>query len=419
MLKHVAEKDSVQMTLGINQRLLSKELVFMVKRSVAFIIVIALVAAFTPMVSRAAVIPYFMAVNDTLLPFSDDNMPFVSGGVIFVSPSVFKYADVESIASEDLEQVRLYRGDQGRHVDFYTSSGVTQDNYQNTLGWPAARRIGSRFYVPLVQVCDFFALTWEIFEIDRSIIPQEQMRLIWIQSEAGVPGQTFIGLNRNAIRNAYNSYHAPPSPPPSPQPTAPGVDDTPPPPEEEPPDYSDITLLISFNDISAGGADMLFKLLDTVAEFDYKFCFFVSVDDICEDPGVIRRIAGSGHTIGIWLESGSYEEYAEISALLFEAAKVKTIVVSAAEASGSAIATADRHGLIFWGATQSLVYDDTLSVEEVIDMIPKESGARQNIMSSCSENAALMLSGILSYLRENEFMVVGITETIEPTGIVG
>jgi hypothetical protein len=73
-----------------------------------------------------------------------------------------------------------------------------------------------------------------------------------------------------------------------------------------------------------------------------------------------------------------------------------------------------NHGLIFWDTSESLVYDDTLSVDSVTDMIPTESGARQNLISSCSENIRPMLSGILSYLREKEYSVVSITETVFP-----
>ena len=384
----------------------------MKKRVIATIVAVCVIAAVTPVVSRAVVIPYFMAVNDTLLPFNDDTMPYVSGNEIYVPPAMFSGAGVWAVASEDLEWARLYRGP-GKYADFLTGRGVTQDQDGNNLQWPAARRIGGRFYVPLQYVCDFFGLTFEIIEISRDIIPQEQMRVIRIKSRDGVNGLTFVGLNRNAIRNAYNEYYAPPPPLPTVPPDIPGgVPVTLPPVIEPQPVYSDVTIYISFYDISAGGTDVLFEILDAISESGYKFCFFVSENDINEDPGLIRKIYGSGHMIGLWLEHGSSAELNRTASLLFEATKIKTILVSTAETAEDAVSSYAGNGLIVWRTSQSLVYDDTLSVEEVTTMISTESGASQNIISSCSVNAALMLSGILSYLREYEYNVMEITETV-------
>lgn len=372
-------------------------------------------AVYMPTISRAAIVPYFIAVDDKLLPFNDDTMPYISGGVIFVPSWIFREADVWSIAAEDLEWVRLYVG-RSKYVDFLTGEGVTKDQNGSYLQWPAARRIGSRFYVPLQQVCDFFDLTPETTGISRDIIPQEQMQIIRIRSGGGVNGPTFVGLNKNAIRDAYNEYYAPPPTQPPVPTVSPGVTSPPSPTEEPPPVYNDVTIYISFYDISAGGTDVVWELLNVTAESDYRFCFFVSANDIYTDPGLIRRIYGSGHTIGIWLEKGAYDEYVKTSALLYEAAKISTVLVSADETTEGFLLSEDLHGLIFWEASQSLIYDDTLSVEDVTAMISKERGERQNLMSSCSVNAALMLSGILSYLREYEYTVESITETVIPVG---
>ena len=387
----------------------------MKKKIVTMIIVISILAAAVPTVSRAAVIPYFMAVNNTLLPFNDDTMPFISGGEILVPYGMFLGASVWPVASRELEQVRLHRGP-NMIVDFFTSTGVTQDKYGNNLPWPAARRIGNRFYVPVKQVCDFFELTCEIVDISRDIIPQEQMRLIRIISEDALNYRTFVGMNSNAMRNAYNEYYAPPAPPPTTPVTSPSITTPQPPVEEIPPTYNDVTVHLSFNDISAGGTEVLLELLDAYDSYGYQFCFFVSIMNINEDPGLIRRISGSGHMIGLWLEEGTLNEYSKASDLLFEATKIKTVLVSADDSDGLAIPVAGDNGLVFWGTSQSIVYSDTLSVEEVTSLLPTESGARKNLISTCSENAVLMLSGIFSYLREFEYTVVSITETVKPPG---
>ena len=401
------------------------------KTKIAVVIVVICVAAvFMPIISNAAVSPYFMAVNDTLLPFNEDTMPYISGGEILVPHWIFDDSlGVWSVAAEELERVRVYRGD--RYVDLYTKNGVAENQDGEILAWPAARRVGGRFYVPLRHLCEFFGLTYDIYMVSREIIPEEQMRVIRIRPEgySGLDEINFFGIYKNALSTAYYGYYAslpspqitsPPSsssssPSPPPESPSESPDETPPPPVVEiPPSFSDVTIHHSFYGISTGGTDVILELLDANAASDYRFCFFVSADDIRKDAGLIRRISGSGHAIGIWLSEGTYSEYLETSALLFEAAKIKTVLVSTDREEDPAFTADGDQEIIFWGTSQSLVYDDTLSVDEVTAMISRESGVRQNLISSCSENTALMLSGILSYLREFEYSIMGITETVAP-----
>ena len=393
----------------------------MKKRVLTVMVLICLLAAIMPLSSRAAVTPYFMAVNDSLLPFNIDNMPYMSGSEYFVPHGVFSGLSIWSVASS--EQVCIYTGS-SRFVIFYISTGLVEDQDGNVLPWPSARRSGNRLYVPLNQVCAYFGLTPEILDVGRDIIPQEQVRVVRIrQTEgfSGINGPSFVGVNRSALRAAYNEYYAPlstpatsPGGPPSPPVTAPGDSPEPSPVEEPPPKYDDVTIHHSFYNISAGGTEAILELLSGGEASDYRFCFFVSADEIRENAGLIRKISGSGHTIGIRLVEGTLDEYRKASALLFEAAKIKTLLVLLDSDAEHMPARANENGIIIWKGTQSLVYDDTFSVDAVTEMLPTESGARQNLVSSCSGITAMMLSGILSYLRENEYTVSNITETVKP-----
>jgi hypothetical protein len=318
---------------------------------------------------------------------------------------------VWAVGSDDLEFLRLYRG-VSRYVDFYTARGVTENQDGNTLFWPPARRIGRRFYVPLRNVCEFFGLTYQIVDVSRDIIPDRQMQVIRIISDSPVNGLTAVGMNRNAIRVAYNEYYSPP-PTPSPQPPVGGVPQ-PPPVVEPPPNYSDVTVHLSFFDISAGSAEGILDLLDLQAASAFHSCFFVSADDIVHNPGLIRRISGTGHTLGIWLDEGTHEEFLNTSALLFEAAKIRSLIVSADEGSELAMEMAAARGLVFWDSARSLVDYTAESVADVTDAIPRESGARMNLMFPCSEDATEMLLGVYSFLRANAYTVARITETVEP-----
>ena len=381
----------------------------MKKRIATVLVVLCLAAVLEPTVSRAAVVPAFIAVNDTLLAFNDDNMPFLNGSEYFVPIRVFENLGIWSIGSDEAERVLLYRG-ATICLDFSTRPGDTRTTDQDgeILNWPATRRIGRRFYVPLRQICAYFDLSFEILEVSREIIPQQQMFVVRIISSANFNGPTFIGLNRTALNAAYNEYYQSHASPALPTPGGPPEVEE----EEPPPDYSDVSILLSFYEISAGSVEPILDLLEYQAAFGCYSCFFVSVDDIQNDPGLIRRISGVGHAIGVRLTEGTLEEYIEASALLFEAAKIRTVLVSIDEAAPADMAETNSSGLVYWGRSRSSDFYDDLTVADINAMIPTESGERYSLMFSCSENSAAVLPGVISYLRENLYAVEKITETV-------
>ena len=383
----------------------------MKKKTILLIITLCLAAALTPAVSHAAVTAHFMAVNDTLLPFNDSTMPLVSGGVIYIPYETLLSAGVWSMTTLDLSWVRLYRD--ARYVDIFADRGTTEDNHGIILGWPPSRRIGSAVYVPLHQVSAYFDLTYTLIEVGGDIIPDVQIWVVRVMSDTALSSRDFVVQHGNAMRAAYNEYFAlQPSPPPT---APPGVETPAQPPEEvpPPPSYSDVTVYLSFYDISAGGAGQILDLFDAWAAFGYSSCFFLSANDIADNPALIRRIYGSGHTVGIWLDDGSFDEYLEASALLFEAAKTRTVLVSSdEEAAGSAIEAAHAHGLIYWGASRS--YGGSFTVSEVTAALPTESGQGWKLRFSCSEDTAAALPGVLSFLRTFDYSAVRITETVVP-----
>ncbi|MCL2402597.1 MAG: hypothetical protein FWC90_08170 [Oscillospiraceae bacterium] len=351
-------------------------------------------------VSRAAVVPYFVAVNDTVLPFNENTMPLHSNGHYFIPHNVLVSAGVHYLVNIPDETVQLYRGD--RTVNFYTIQNHTTDQDERILNWPSARRVGSRFYVPLAQVAAFFGLTYEIIEIGHDIIPYDHVSIIRIQPDPMLNGPSFVGLHRSALRTTYLRHLA------SQQATLPptGTD------EDTPPDFRDTTIYLSFFDLSAGGLKDILDLLDSPAATGFNATFFASAADIVENPGLIRRIFGSGHSLGIRLIEGTFEEYLEASALLFEAASVRSVLISAYSDNENAIDTAQEHVLLLWDSPQSFGENDT--APRVINAISRDSNTRQNLKFNASENTALLLPGVFTFLRTNNYTVQRITETVLP-----
>jgi len=391
------------------------------KKFITILIVLCMAVFLVPAVSRAAVIPYFMAANDTLLPFDESTMPYVSDGEIFVPDKVFSQCGVFSLSSVESELVQLYGG--GKRLYFNTAQNVTRDIDGNTVDCSPARRIGRRFYVPLDSVCEYFGLTCgKPIEIPRNIIPNEQMYVIRIISNAVFNDKTFVGINDTALLSSYNEYYAPPPPPPPPTATpstpspssSPGVSVSPSPSETPSPTYRNVTVYLSFFNTGAGYAERVLNTLNAPAATGCPSCFFVSADEIAANPELIRIISGSGHTVGIWLENGTYREYLEASALLFEAAKAKTVIISSGEKAASAAAMARLHELIFIEASRDFSADEDFSEITVTSELPTTSGERVSLLFSCTEELSQILPAILAYLNEKEYSVAKITETVLP-----
>jgi len=370
----------------------------LISAAIAFAAVIGLAVVVFP-VSRAAVEPYFITVNDTtLIPFNTDNMPFLLNGLYFLPPSVFENAGINAFSSVSDQQTVLAGG--GKSLIFQARHGNAIDQDGNVHWWQS-RIVSNRFYVPLSQVAHHFDLTYEIIRT-ANIIPDTQISIIRINPRFNLP--TFLGWHDSSIRDYYNSHFGNNLPPVTPDP--PGNGGFIPPPPPPPPNFSDVSIYLSFYNLSAGGAE---KILDTLEISGFRGTFFVSADDISENPGLVRRIAGSGHTIGLWIWDGIYfEEFREASSLLFEAAKLTTALVST-----NLPPDPDDlpRNLIFWRSPPS---SEGITASAIINTFPTVSRARHNLLLSCSENTAEVLPVILSHLRAYDYTARTITEITEP-----
>ena len=398
------------------------------KKAIILLLAVSVIAALVPMGSRAAVTPAFMAVNDTILPFNESTMPLFIGGDVFVPPAMFSAFGIWEFPNVSNEFVRVYRGDRG--VDFWIAEGIVEDLRGNTLNWPNARRIGNRFYVPLAYIASFFALTWDVIEIREDIIPGGETRMIRVKDGRAVfNGPTLVGYNATLIRNMHNAFFRPQPP------LGPGgniVADPPLPPQQEepPPTFENVTIYLSFIDLNNGDPRRVLDIFDADVLPDYRAAFFVTSSDIINNPGLIRRIHGSGHTVGIWLEHGTLDEYKQTSELLFEAAKVRTILVSAFETNIPARHMANEAGLIFFDATFCFALAEEfseyaeapetpempkVSEEAIIYTLPTTDGTRAKYRFAFCEELDLILPGILAFLDMYEYSVERITETTPPT----
>ncbi|MDR1217883.1 MAG: hypothetical protein LBJ99_04755 [Oscillospiraceae bacterium] len=346
--------------------------------------------------SQAAGMLGFTAVTDTLMPLRSGTLPTYFGSVLYVPYNIFSYAGVYNTRSTVDNVACLYNG--RSRLDFYIGS-ATYDQDGKFFDGVIARYSGSVIFVPINFVCEFFGLMY-------TVTPQEPASILRItSSDAVYSDKTFANRFRSQMRESYEEYtgarETPPAATPTQTPPESGLTPTPTPvPTDE-----DITLYLLFYDLGGGAADSILDALDVSG---YRGCFFVTEEEAARYPDIVRRAVGSGHAMGVLLGDGGYSEYAGTSELLFEAAKVKTVLVAADTAESV------DNGLVYWCAIDASPDEVPADPRDDTVSLPTSSGARQNVALPCSEAGALASRSLLARIDEYKYTVVKPAETAVP-----
>jgi hypothetical protein len=353
---------------------------------------------------RAANDIYFTAVNDEILPLKDETMPTYINNVLYLPFTVFsgEKLGVYFAPSSDLKRVLIFSGT--KQLFFDAESGLTYDEHFEQLYFSAIPLNGT-IYLPAKRVCDYF-------ELDLTVIQHEPAPIIRVKSAAAIfndPSLPNYQSNKLLLKKYYNDYigadtgaGATPSPATPAAPTTPAKET-----------YERVTIYLSFYNLSGG---MLDSVLNLAADYGYRCCFFVAADEIAGNADALRRAAGEGHSVGIWLKTGAYSEYHEAAGLLYEAAKQRTLLVSSPEGvRADAKNTAGEHGLVYWHPTRQYDAPKTPLPSSVTSRLSVLGGSRESLQFACTEGSLHTIGYLMDYLTEKQYTVRRITETTAPT----
>lgn len=365
-------------------------------KSAVSIIIICLVISFTTLATEAAGNVCFTAINETLMPLNDATMPIIIGSQLYIPCNFFTSDTLGVYYIPGDSQVMLYGA--SKKITFYIEKNIVlgyDDNYEHYI--PAEKRSG-RIYVPIDEICAFFGLKYDVMQNQDTPAP-----VVRFYNGTAYPSKDkFIALNKNKMQAMYDNYI-------SPEPSATIA-------SPEPPTFEDVSVYLSFYDLS--GSDMG-RVLETFEKTSYKACFFVTADEIEANAGLLRRAVCKGHTIGIRLTDlsaeGAFQEFLNASALLFEAAQVKTVIVtSIGDAAIAAEDMAKAKSLVFWRPTNYYDSEAKLSVTGLTGKLSTVKGTRESLYFACSEGVSGILSPFLFYLSQYEYSIRQITETSIP-----
>lgn len=252
----------------------------------------------------------FIAIND-MLPPELINAAISYGGLTYVPYYTFSNYSLGVSYNYFNSSSTAYLYTRERQIYFELTSGRTYDGDGNQYTAHAILRSGV-VYLPLSLMCRFFD------HISYSYIAGNEYGSILriTTGDVVLSDAEFLQAAKTLMRSYYTDYNNQPAVTETPDPVR--VTPLPSPTAET---HEGEHLTISFS-----GAPTA-ETLDTLERYGVKSCFFLSEEDIIADPDALRRALGAGHTLGIRC-GASPEEFAAVSALLFEAAKEATILIA-------------------------------------------------------------------------------------------
>lgn len=269
------------------------------KRNItAILCVIALLACLLSVTGMASQQVCFTAVNDRLLELQEGAMPAWVNGLLYVPGTVFDRSvtkvdlGMQYTYSRSSNTVTLYNLRQ--MLVFDLAKGNSYDQISGKEMSARAVNRNGRIYLPLVAVCDFFGLEYTYTQTTNGHLLRIRNHAAWLSDE------TFEDAAGNEMAGQLQRYQdsLKPAPPPVQPPQPP--EDTPRP--EDPQVQARVCI-----GVRCTTGEGLKTILDAMDRAGWRGVFFFDADTISRHSDLVRRVVGSGHTVGL-LGQGSDEQ---------------------------------------------------------------------------------------------------------------
>lgn len=286
---------------------------------------------------------YVLAVNDQFAkPLSASNMPISVNYALYVPLAVFSdySAELGIVVSSDGNKVTLFNKQKALTYDLSAGTCVDQEG---NAGYARAVSRGGVTYLPLSSLRDFF--TPDVFDFTITIADSETTLIRIVTPSAMLDQETFKDSALSSLPGLLKAYRngqgtAPPS-------HSGGTAPTPTP--SEAPDKNGVRVYLAFDCAGDGG---LSSILDTLGRQGRSALFLFRPDDLKENAALIRRMVGSGHTLGLVIPGGSAEDAKELLAegnrLLELIAHVNTRIAYVENGDGAVSAALGADGWTLW-----------------------------------------------------------------------
>ncbi len=366
--------------------------------------VILAVGMFQPMPTAAANL-YFTGINDSVAPLTSSSMPYWSGGTLYVPYTVFDANQNGVGVSLGLYTSYNHRShivtifNLKQMLVFDLERGTCRDDMTGAAYDARAVMRYGKPYVPLYVVCSVFGLEYSYNQL--SYISQGY--LVRIKSaDAVLDDGLFIDRARELINNRLRDYTQSLSP----AETTPTIPVSP----SEPPevDGGNVATYLAFRCESADGLSAILNTLDGTGQYAL---FFLAPQVIEEEGGLVRRILGTGHSVGILAWEGEKEALSRGRLALEELAHTRTTLAYVPDGARAGL---EEQGWVCWKETLYLEPGDSVGGTAFAGTVLNRLGTRRRTVYLTLEgsgNTARVLSALLRQLSSNHYTVAVPMET--------
>ena len=366
--------------------------------------VILAVGMFQPMPAAAANL-YFTGINDSVAPLTSSSMPYWSGGTLYVPYTVFDANQNGVGVSLGLYTSYNHRShivtifNLKQMLVFDLERGTCRDDMTGAAYDARAVMRYGKPYVPLYVVCSVFGLEYSYNQL--SYISQGY--LVRIKSaDAVLDDGLFIDRARELINNRLRDYTQSLSP----AETTPTVPVSPSGPPEV--DGSNVATYLAFRCESADGLPAILNTLDGTGQYAL---FFLAPQVIEEEGGLVRRILGIGHSVGILAREGEEEALSRGRLALEELAHTRTTLAYVPDGARAGL---EEQGWVCWKETLYLEPGDSVGGTAFAGTVLNRLGTRRRTVYLTLEgsgNTARVLPALLRQLSSNHYTVAVPVET--------
>lgn len=357
----------------------------------------------------------FTAINDTLLPLTADTMPVWSGGYLYVPYSVFSATTVDGklelncIYSRSNNTASVYVLRQMLVFDLNEGTCYEQNSGEQFPSHAILRN--GTVYLPVARVCDYFGLSYSYLRTQYGYLLRiKNLNPIKENNKAWHSDESFIDAGGQQMSDLLRKYNASLRPDKEPSAT-PVQPETPSTSQEPEPDPTSITTYVAFRCDTAQAGQ---SIADTLEQAGVTALFFFPAEEIAIQGALIRRLLGSGHSVGLLAEGDSLEQTQE----LLETGRLALEAVSHTRTYFALVPQAQQQqlqseGWVCWDTGVDAVPDGSRTpynqAASTLRALPKKG--RAHLTLDDSQSSADMLPYLISQLKNQNYVVTLPRET--------
>lgn len=277
------------------------------KRTAALIFCLLMILQLAVPPAEAAGTVCFMAAGIDILPLEDASMPFWYNGCLYVSSTIFTGAVNQSLKAAWLPTAAdvciLYSG--GRSLRFERGKNFAADTDGNTF-YPGSTERNGVTFVPLPVVAAFFGFEYSTVSLGAAAVAGgHSAMLVWMRrpelaASLGLSDRAFANAASYQMEARYREYRQAQEPPPAGEDPAAGAG------PEVPAEPEGKTVFLC---LTAG--ENTSALLDALDAYGAKATFFCPPDFLESRGDLLRRMAVTGHAVGLLADGGDVPEQLE------------------------------------------------------------------------------------------------------------